>query len=78
MWKARAVSRHESRRAHENDRDQAQSRILFDPLANLEPANIGQVYVGKDEVAVLLIRESQAVHSGRRDINLKSGAFEDD
>ena len=32
--------------------NEPQLRILFDSLANLEPANIGQVNVGKDEIMI--------------------------
>jgi hypothetical protein len=60
---------------HENDRDEVQSRIPFDLLANLEPANIGQINVGKNEVEVLTFGESQALGSGRRLRNVKATVF---
>jgi len=51
---------------HENDRDRAKFGIPFDSAANLEPVNIRQINVGKNEVAVLFFDESQAAGAGRR------------
>src|ERR1035441_10531589 len=60
---------------HENDRDKAQFGILFDAAANLEPVNIRQINVGKNEVAALFSDESQAADAGRRRANIKSVAL---
>jgi hypothetical protein len=62
---------------HENDWDRAQLGILFDSAANLEPVNIRQFNVGKNEVVVLFLGESQAVGSVRRRTSVKAAAFQD-
>src|SRR5260370_42645893 len=49
-----------------DNRDPLQLRIAFDPLCDLEPRNVGQLYVHQDQVGTMRTRKLERLNSAAR------------